>query len=71
MLQKLGSSLSNYRRLINIGKLQKSRSNNQAASLENKRLSCSALPAYEKVNVYFFNLIKMKLHALESDKKLE
>ena len=47
--RKLGTSVNNLKRFINKRKLQKSGSNNQATSRENKRLPRSALPAFEKI----------------------
>ena len=64
--------MNNLRRLINKRKLQKSGSNYQAILRENKRLSRSALPVYEKDKCIFFQLDKnVKLHALGTNKKLE
>ena len=60
------------KRLIDNGKFQKCGSNKQATLRENKRLSRSALPAYEKDKCIFYQLHKKeKLHALGRDKKLE
>ena len=70
--RKLGTSVNNLKRLIDKRKFQKFGSNNKATLRENKRLSCSVLPVYEKDKCMFYQLDENeKLHVLGTNKKLE